>query len=1167
MKIRLVAFRKATSSATSDTTYNLDLQEAPNISLNFQFSDIKEPEKRKGSFSQTFKLPFTDNNNQFFQDWYNVNLDTLVFDTRTKFNAILYAGGVSQFEGSLQLKAVFQKAQYYQVVLMSNTADLFSVIGNRKLKDVFLNDDGSTSYELNHTFNASNFSKSWDGSATDFYAINSDGSQGASLRDSVASVQKVLYPLSSTIPGSMFFNTDETKFLNMDSGNLDAEFVSPITQFRPAIQIKTLFKLILAKSGFSYTSAFIDHSYFGKLFMTTCNHLTTAAPATIPTLGSIDGAMYVGNSTAWGEVVVNNDDVQVTTPILIPADTIAPISSVYTLPADPSNVWNEQYNYFTKASESMGSVKVSFNVLASNITAASNTSSIAISVILKEYDTVNNTVDWDSNPVSGDIINTTLIDANVNWTASDAQNFSFEIPLDTPNVYVGQSYQIYVQSLGWKRDSSFNPASITFGGAGIAYSGTGGSGTTTFYGLYNSISMNWTSYGTNIYNQVVDIPACIDASITQKAFLKDIIERFNLIILSDPNDANNLIIETFNDYLSTGSIKYWTDKLDTSKEVVVKDTTALQKKEIQFSDLEDVDLMNKSIKEESPLANVYGKINITETNNDFATGILKNNPIFSPFINQKIFVNQDDSIPTQLSNMAVHYEYSYKKVEGGYENTLEETKPKLFFYNGTPTTVYQQYSNNTSVTYYLHQINAGTGAITAHGFTTYPLCSPYDLNASTGGSQLTTTTKSLYWSAAPPICGQLSVFNSINEGITTENSLYYFYWENYLNGIYGTDARIMECHLNLNEVDILNFKFNDEIFIKDSYWRILNIHNYQVAQKVSTKVTLLKVNDSYDSTCYECDYVVASVGENNLWLGYYTWCPSGTPGCTPSLPPNDPTGLFTDTACCECLGGTVIDITPDSSFGLDDSLRPCIANTNSLPIYLQSKRNPLSLLDNNQTKSILSGKIAQLNKPLIIGNDNTKYSSPLLPYMGDDMLIKFANANNSTPSLRGEAHRLVVIGYSTGTTRGYAYPQGKSSINNPIIPIDSNMIIRIKGTSTVVGGTSTDYPTGYTEAFAYYTAFKNVKGTITQLGTTGGVAEFNLADATVRCSLYITYSNGIIQFGLDDAIATTKRMWSLTVDLSVQQLENMSLGWEENWALYQNGQIITLQNYDWLIWN
>ena len=90
MNVRLVAYRKATSGASSTTAFNLDLQEAPNISLNYQFSDVKEPETRKGSFSQTFKLPFTDNNNQFFQDWYNVNLDTLVFNTRTKFDAVLY---------------------------------------------------------------------------------------------------------------------------------------------------------------------------------------------------------------------------------------------------------------------------------------------------------------------------------------------------------------------------------------------------------------------------------------------------------------------------------------------------------------------------------------------------------------------------------------------------------------------------------------------------------------------------------------------------------------------------------------------------------------------------------------------------------------------------------------------------------------------------------------------------------------------------------------------------------------------------------------------------------------------------------------------------------------------------------------------------------------------
>ena len=109
MNIRLVAYRKATTASTSDTTYQLDLQEAPNVALNFQFSDVKEPETRKGSYSQTFKLPFTQNNNQFFENWYNVNLDTLVFSTKTRFDAVLYVGTVPQFEGALQLKAVYQR--------------------------------------------------------------------------------------------------------------------------------------------------------------------------------------------------------------------------------------------------------------------------------------------------------------------------------------------------------------------------------------------------------------------------------------------------------------------------------------------------------------------------------------------------------------------------------------------------------------------------------------------------------------------------------------------------------------------------------------------------------------------------------------------------------------------------------------------------------------------------------------------------------------------------------------------------------------------------------------------------------------------------------------------------------------------------------------------------
>ena len=56
MNTRLVAYRPAVSTDTQDTTYQLDLQESPNIAVNFQLSDIREPHTRKASFSQTFNL-------------------------------------------------------------------------------------------------------------------------------------------------------------------------------------------------------------------------------------------------------------------------------------------------------------------------------------------------------------------------------------------------------------------------------------------------------------------------------------------------------------------------------------------------------------------------------------------------------------------------------------------------------------------------------------------------------------------------------------------------------------------------------------------------------------------------------------------------------------------------------------------------------------------------------------------------------------------------------------------------------------------------------------------------------------------------------------------------------------------------------------------------------
>jgi hypothetical protein len=50
----------------------------------------------------------------------------------------------------------------------------------------------------------------------------------------------------------------------------------------------------------------------------------------------------------------------------------------------------------------------------------------------------------------------------------------------------------------------------------------------------------------------------------------------------------------------------------------------------------------------------------------------------------------------------------------------------------------------------------------------------------------------------------------------------------------------MEAFFALDFADIYNFNFNDKIFIKDSYWRILSISDYVVGTQDTVKVTLIK---------------------------------------------------------------------------------------------------------------------------------------------------------------------------------------------------------------------------------------------------------------------------------------------------------------------------------------
>mgnify|MGYP003145487479 CR=1 FL=1 len=1184
----------------AEGTFELDLLKEPNISLNYQFDDVKEPDKRKGSFSQTFKLPFTNNNNKFFQDWYNVNLDTLGFDIKGEYDATIFVGTVPQFEGVLQLRSVYKKAKYYDVVVFSKISTLFSLIGDSSLRDAFLSNDGNSwNDSLNHVFNHTQMKDSWDGSSSDF---ENASTPAVSLKDPDYNVQKVMYPFSVTKqdfyynPGN---NVNNNYYLakSIIDANEPGEYITDITQFRPAIQIKEMIKIILGKLGLSYTSDFIDSEYFSKIFMTTGGHLEDApvpivsestvvvAPGQVivgyaeasswGNLGTPDVPLTSQQSAEWGNNCEDDNQVQYS----VNPDTIIENSDQCYYPNN---------NYFKKKHPTQNTL-IFKSKCAQNISTCPNCSwpeecnAFTMKVELVRVK-INGAIY--TNPLTG--LETIYATSYQEITSSGGSYYTHNI--DISELGVGTRFTIRATALNWKRLAS-NEVVVAMGLDCSGGCGDWDNNTTCVGGWdYNEdtqpidclstiIEMNYDGYDLAGYGAVRDVPACIDPELKQKDFFKDLIQRFNLIVTTNPNNPSNIIIEPYDTYLGSGTLRYWTDKLDLSKEIIVKDTSSLQKERIYFTDKEDVDLYNKEVKERHEWANVYGHLEITETNNKWAKGELTNNPFFSPYINGKVIKNWGlqgnyqtlDVYETLLHNVAVQYEFSYKADDDGdIDIESAHTQPKLFWYNGAPTDI--RNNEGEAKTIYMHAFdNTGWSAFS---FTQYPLCSPYELtpDATLDTAYIGPTTKSLYWDSwATPFVPELTVFNWTEATPTNWNyCLYGYYWKDYLSSLHDPDSRLMDCYLNLNEVDIFNFDFNDEIFIKDSYWRILKIHNYQVGVKASTKVTFIKIVNSLKGR--DCDKSISSAGlYDNLYL---QWCPNTDTDCTPAITYPDVTGLFVSKSCCESRGGT-----PDLSMtyiaeiaGFTNGELPCKAYQGSTPISKRILSTKNSIRSLSGLKSMGQLALTSNVNNFSIGSGKQKTNRAIMTPIKDDLSIKYQTEKGDIVTMMGESHRMVLTGQTNGTTTGYAYPRGSDQNPSLSLPDSSNVMIRVNSICTVIAGKNTSYPVGYTEATSYYTAFKMQNGTGVQIGTAGGVQEFLIAETTARTSLSITLSTATgelnrVLFGLVDSIADVQRAWALTVDFHIQKIPSLETPLDTDWALYQNSETIQLQNGKSLLWN
>lgn len=255
---------------TRDTSViTLELFENDIPTLNKFFDDI-ETLKTRGEFSQTFRVPFTDNNAAFFGNIADPNY--LGFDFKTKITASISVSTIPIATGYCQVKNIIKKSDAHseiELVFFSDARNLAAAIGDKKLADIVALPD------LNHDMTRAN----------------------------------VENPPANTLwtlieKGARFSEAGEPNTRRITDLN-NPLYVGELT---PAVNWKWIFENILKDAGFVYEGATLD-AILERYWMPFVNRQTVATTDNVDnTLFAIDTPSdYLFNALPQAIVNITQD--------------------------------------------------------------------------------------------------------------------------------------------------------------------------------------------------------------------------------------------------------------------------------------------------------------------------------------------------------------------------------------------------------------------------------------------------------------------------------------------------------------------------------------------------------------------------------------------------------------------------------------------------------------------------------------------------------------------------------------------------------------------------------------------------------------------------------------------------------------------------------------------
>ena len=776
----------------------VDLYSDVDVPITFNIADIKDITKKNASFSKTISIPGTKVNNDIFKHIYKINTDGS-FTLNKAVSCYILQDTFQVFEGAFELTqcTINSGVISYEGVVYSLTSDFFGNIASSYLRG---NEDITDDIDFSeHDHQLTN---------TNQLALM-NGAVGEGI--TYVAIDKYAKDINNPTINGRKYKPEELSC---------------------AIYIKEIWDKIFENAGFTYTSEFIDSDFFKRLI-----YPDTKPYQTLLQNERLEMQLW----RCYGGVgETYHSAFKATNPPTLETDTS--YNNDYTDSADPNN--RGQYAPTTTITSNsitvqksgeytlsqIGSIEININNVTKYIDGLPYTEanwflraelSGAPSVLITHQiylardgkaDLLLSSTDY------GQVL------INIEMESSSSKNTLSKTSINYNDI---TRFFNGLDSLSGVPDRIYTKIIVTYPSEATWFSGA------TIYEAYDPVDSVKVEFDIEIdtpdtlNNYISMIPSeriieymyvkvnnIIHEKIKQADFINSISKMFNLYF--EPTGVKSFLIEPRDDYYQQGStIKDWTNKLDLSKDIEIKNTTSLVDTLINFTYDSDKDKYNENYTKDNQF--IYGEY-YKEPEDNLSKDKLEIKLLFAP----TICGHATNDGNWESTGVVVPKIYKLEESDGVLTlDSNAEFKPRVLWYGGL--------QDSEDVFVYLH--SDGTEISRS---ALYPFASHFTGIHGDADADLNWDVCAAYYES--------STWESVNAGKSvacTANNLYNVYYKNMMLEYNDPDTKMISMYLYLDPIDISDLRFNTFIFIDDTYYRLNKIIDY-VPGKL-TKIELLKI--------------------------------------------------------------------------------------------------------------------------------------------------------------------------------------------------------------------------------------------------------------------------------------------------------------------------------------